>query len=158
MYCNYNPNFHVVTTLTPDPAETPTALILSVTNDGNISSLDPFYLVLARNPYGVISGDPVPLQVTINGTNVNLLNKYSLPIYSNRLSMRRLYVGSYVVPDEGDPYVILWNTPNNPAYATPGVSAPATATSGSTSESTSGSTSGTTSEVTTRTASKSTKS
>lgn len=131
MFYNYNPNFHVVTTLTPDPAETPTSLVMTVTNDSNISSLDRFLLVLSRNPYSVITGDPVPFQVTVNGTNVALLNKYALPIYSNRLNMRRLYVGSYVVPEDGDPYVILWNTPNNPAYATPNIT-PATVTSAST--------------------------
>lgn len=137
MFYNYNPTFHKGITLTPDPAETPTSLVMTVTNDGNISSLENFTLVLARNPYSVITGDPVPFQVTVNGTNVSLLNKYSLPIYSNRLSMRKVYYGSYVVPDEGDPYVILWNTPSNPAYATPNVTAPTTATSTSTSTSTS---------------------
>lgn len=131
MFCRYNPTFHVVTALTPTPSETPTSLVMTVTNDGNISSLDPFYLVLAKNPYAVISGDPVPYQITINGTAVALLNKYALPIYSNRLSMRRPrpYVGSYVVPEEGDPYVILWDTPDNPAFATATVSS-ATATTG----------------------------
>lgn len=128
MYYNYNPNFHVVTTLTPDPAETPTALVMTITNPGNISNLQPFELVLARNPYSVITGDPVPFQVTVNGTPVSLLNKYSLPIYSNRLNMRKRYFGAYVVPEEGDPYVILWNTPNNPAYATGGTPVTATAT------------------------------
>lgn len=130
MFCRYNPIFHVVTALTPTPSETPTSLVMTVTNDGNISSLDPFYLVLAKNPYTVISGDPVPYQVNINGTAVALLNKYALPIYSNRLSMRRPrpYVGSYVVPEEGDPYVILWDTPDNPAFATVTVTPPATTT------------------------------
>jgi len=126
MIYGYNPNFHVVTTLTPDPAETPTSLVMTITNPGNISNLQPFELVLARNPYNVITGDPVPFQVTVNGTNVALLNKYSLPIYSNRLAMRKRYYGAYVVPEDGDPYVILWNTPNNPAYAIP--TTPVTAT------------------------------
>lgn len=115
----YNPNFHVATTLTPTPTETPTSLVMTITNPGNISNLQPFELVLARNPYNVITGDPVPFEVTVNGTNVPLLNKYSLPIYSNRLAMRKRYYGAYVVPEDGDPYVILWNTPNNPAYAIP---------------------------------------
>lgn len=128
MYYNYNPNFHIVTALTPTPTETPTSLVMTITNAGNISNLQPFELVLARNPYSVITGDPVPFQVTVNGTNVSLLNKYSLPIYSNRLAMRKKYYGAYVVPDEGDPYVILWNTPNNPAYATGGTPVAATTT------------------------------
>lgn len=147
MYYNYNPNFHVVTTLTPDPAETPTALNMTITNDSNISSLERFYLVLARNPYSVITGDPVPFQVNVNGTNVALLNKYALPIYSNRLSMRRVYVGSYVVPEEGDPYVILWNTPNNPAYATPNTVPVAATSSGSTTPTTTSTTSSSTKTV-----------
>lgn len=126
MIYGYNPNFHVVTTLTPDPTETPTSLVMTITNPGNISNLQPFELVLARNPYNVITGDPVPFQVTVNGTNVTLLNKYSLPIYSNRLAMRKRYYGAYVVPEEGDPYVILWNTPNNPAYAIPTTTTSAT--------------------------------
>ena len=114
-----NPTIHFTTALTPEPSETPTSLVMTVTNSGNISSLEYFELVMTRNPYNVITGDPVPFQVTVNGTNVNLLNKYSLPIYSNRLNMRKRYYGSYVAPETGDPYVILWNTPNNPAYATP---------------------------------------
>lgn len=130
MYYNYNPNFHVVTALTPDPAETPTALVMTITNPGNISNLQPFELILARNPYSVITGDPVPFNVTVNGAQVPLLNKYSLPIYSNRLNMRKRYFGAYVVPEGGDPYVILWNTPNNPAYATGGTPAPTATNSG----------------------------
>lgn len=127
MFYNYNPTFHVVTNLTADPTDTPTSLVMTITNSGNISSLENFVLVLARNPYEVITGDPVPYQVTVNGENVSLLNKYSLPIYSNRLNRRKRYIGSYVVPEDGDPYVILWNTPCNPAYATPNITPAVTA-------------------------------
>jgi hypothetical protein len=141
MFYNCNPNFHVVTALTPDPADTPTSLIMTITNSGNISSLDKFCLVLARNPYNEITGEPVPFQVTVNGTNVPLLNKYSLPIYSNRLNMRKPYVGSYVVPEDGDPYVILWNTPCNPAYATPNITPVTTGSTTSASVTTSSTTS-----------------
>lgn len=130
-----NPIIHFTTALTPTPSETPTSLVMTVTNSGNISSLEYFELVMTRNPYSVITGDPVPFEVTVNGTNVPLYNKYSLPIYSNRLNMRKRYYGSYVAPEGGDAYVILWNTPNNPAYATPNtttVTASSTATSSGT--------------------------
>ncbi len=114
MTCNCNPNFHKTLTLT----QTATNLVATVSNGTNISSLDYFELVLCQNPSSVITGEPLPYQVNVNGTNVSLLNKYSLPIYSDRLRMRKRYYGSYVVPATGTPYVILWNTPDCPAYAT----------------------------------------
>ena len=114
MTCNCNPNFHKTLTL----IQTATNLVATVSNGTNISSLDYFELVLCQNPSSVITGEPLPYQVNVNGTNVSLLNKYSLPIYSDRLRMRKRYYGSYVVPATGEPYVILWNTPDCPAYAT----------------------------------------
>lgn len=114
MTCNCNPNFHKTLTLT----QTATNLVATVSNGTNISSLDYFELVLCQNPSSVITGEPLPYQVNVNGANVSLLNKYSLPIYSDRLRVRKRYYGSYVVPATGTPYVILWNTPDCPAYAT----------------------------------------
>lgn len=114
MTCNCNPNFHKTLTLT----QTATNLVATVSNGTNISSLDYFELVLCQNPSSVITGEPLPYQVNVNGTNVSLLNKYSLPIYSDRLRVRKRYYGSYVVPTTGTPFVILWNTPDCPAYAT----------------------------------------
>jgi hypothetical protein len=114
MTCNCNPNFHKTLTLT----QTATNLVATVSNGTNISSLDYFELVLCQNPSSVITGEPLPYQVNVNGANVSLLNKYALPIYSDRLRVRKRYYGSYVVPATGKPYVILWNTPDCPAYAT----------------------------------------
>ena len=128
----FNPTIHYTTALTPEPSEEPKSLVMTVTNSGNISSLEYFELVMTRNPYSVITGDPIPFQVTVNGTNVDLYNKYSLPIYTNRLNMRKRYYGSYVAPEDGEPYVILWNTPNNPAYATPNLVETTTATASDT--------------------------
>lgn len=113
MTCNCNPNFHKTLTLT----QTATNLVATVSNGTNISSLDYFELVVCQNPNAVITGDPLPYQINVNGTNVSLLNKYALPIYSDRLKPRKRYYGSYVVPATGSPYVILWNTPDCPAYA-----------------------------------------
>jgi len=119
MNCNCNPNFHKVTALASVGETTQTGVLMTVTNDTNIASLDYFELVLCTNPGGVVTGAPVPYTIEINGAAVALNNKYGLPIYTNRLHTRKRYYGSYVVPSEGDPYVILWNTPDNPAMAVP---------------------------------------
>lgn len=108
-----NPNFHLVTALT----ETSGDVVMTVTNPNNISSLDYFELCLKINPNTVVTGAPAPYKITINGSAVSLLNKYSLPIKTDRLQVRKRYFGSYVAPATGDPYVILWNTPNCPQFA-----------------------------------------
>lgn len=46
-----------------------------------------------------------------------LCNKYSLPIYTNRLKPRKRYFGAYVA-EGATPYVILFNTPCDPQFAT----------------------------------------
>ena len=113
MTCNCNPNFHKTLTLT----QTVTNLVATVSNATNISNLDYFELVLCQNPNTVITGDPLPYLLTINGRNIELKNKYGLPVYSDRLKTRKRYYGAYVVPATGEPFVILWNTPNCPFYA-----------------------------------------
>ena len=118
--CNYtNPYFHKSSSLQLIPAgeDTSAYVSMSVTNSTNIDSLDYFELVLTINPNTVVTGAPVPFKINVNGTDVSLLNRYSLPINTNRLNVRKRYYGAYVVPTTGDPYVILWNTPTNPAYA-----------------------------------------
>ena len=124
MTCNCNPNFHKVTNLTA----TANSIDMTVTNSTNISSLDYFELVLCVNPNSVVTGAPLPFRVSINGTEVSLLNKYSLPIFSDRLRIRKRYYGSYVVPTTGSPYVILWNTPGCAIYAVSGVTPAVTTT------------------------------
>jgi hypothetical protein len=108
-----------VTSLTLTPAETPTAVNMTITNSTNISNLDCFELILCVNPNTVITGEPLPYTITVNGVAVSLLNIYSLPIYSNRLKVRKRYYGSYEVPTTGTPFVILWNTPDCSRYARP---------------------------------------
>ena len=126
MTCNCNPNFHKTLTLT----QTATNLVATLSNSTNISSLDYFEVIVCQNPDNVITGNPLPYQFTINGTPVEVRNKYSLPIYSDRLKTRKRYYGSYVAPATGDPYVILWNTPNCPAYAVSQVQATQTTSDG----------------------------
>lgn len=105
--------FHKSTTLTVIGGN----LVMTVTNSTNISNLDDFELVMCQKPSNVVTTAPIPMQITINGTAVALLNKYSLPIYSNRLNPRKKYYGAYVVPATGSPFVILFNTPDCSKYA-----------------------------------------
>lgn len=116
MTCNCEnscPYFHKVTALTASD----TAVTMTVTNSTNVSSLDNFELVLCVNPSTVVTGSPLPYNVTINGTAVPVYNKYSLPVYTNRLRARKKYYGSFVTVS-GNSYVILWNTPDCSRYAT----------------------------------------
>ena len=108
-----NPYFHKTTALTASD----TAVEMTITNSTNISSLDCFELVLCQCPSSVVAGEPLPFTINVNGTAVSLLNKYSLPIYTNRLHPRKRYFGAYVA-EGGTPYVILFNTPCDPQFAT----------------------------------------
>ena len=110
---NCSPYFHKVTALTASD----TAVEMTITNGTNIAELDYFELVLCVNPDTVVTGDPLPYTVNVNGTAVALQNKYGLPINTNRLCPRKKYVGAYVEPETGTPYVILWNTPECARYA-----------------------------------------
>ena len=87
-----------------------TNVILTVTNSNNISSLDCFnFSTCGKCVSDIVTGTPLPVQITVNNVAVTLLNKYSLPINSNRVPFRSR--GAYVVPDTGTPYVILFDTP-----------------------------------------------
>lgn len=104
--CNCNNKTHKLETVT----NTGTNVSLTVTNSTNISSLDCFELVLGCKCINdFVIGVPLPVQIVVNGTAVSLLNKYSLPILSNRVPRRSQ--GAYVVPESGSPYVILFTTP-----------------------------------------------
>lgn len=111
MSCNCKK--HIVTNVTA----TDTNVALTVSNSTNISSLEEFNLTVPCrvNISDVVTGAPLPVQVIVNGTAVSLLNKYSLPIQSNRVPRRAK--GAYVVPTSGTPYVILWTTPQCKANA-----------------------------------------
>lgn len=105
--CNCNNKIHCLETVTT----TDTNVILTVTNSTNISSLDCFnFNAGCKTISDFVAGTPLPVQITVNGTAVSLLNKYSLPILSNRVPRRSR--GAYVVPTGGGtPYVILFDTP-----------------------------------------------
>ena len=90
---------------------TDTNVVLTTTNSTNISSLEclNFGVPCDKSISDVVTGSPLPVQITINGVAVSLLNKYSLPILSNRVPKRAK--GYYVVPTTGTPFVILHTTP-----------------------------------------------
>lgn len=114
MNCCYNPYFHKVTALTAgaDSVE------MTITNPTNISNLDYFELVLCVNPDTVVTGEPLPFTINVNGTAVPLLNKYALPINTNRLMPRKRYCGAFVEGETAtDSYVILFNTPDCAQFA-----------------------------------------
>lgn len=101
-----NKNCHKIETVTTND----TNVILTVTNSSNVSSLDCFnFAAGCKCVRDVVVGAPKPVLITVNGINVSLLNKYSLPIMSNRVPERSR--GAYVVPTGGTPYVILFDTP-----------------------------------------------
>lgn len=105
MTCN-NRNSLVVQTVTV----TETNVALTVTNSSDRSSLDNFVFKTGdKSVASVVTGSPLSVQIIINGTAVSLLNRYSLPILSNRVPRRSR--GAYVVPASGTPYVILFDTP-----------------------------------------------
>lgn len=106
MACNCNNKIHCVETITV----TDTNVALTVTNSTNISSLDCFLFKTDKCISDFVTGSPLPVQIIVNGVAVSLLNKYSLPILSNRIPRRSR--GAYVVPTGGGtPYVILFDTP-----------------------------------------------
>lgn len=85
-------------------------VVLTTTNSTNLSSLQCItFKTGCKSVSDTVTGAPVPVQITINGTAVALNNKYNLPIFSNRVPRRSK--GAYVVPSTGSPYVILFNTP-----------------------------------------------
>lgn len=87
MACNCN--LHRGTNLTAEG-------VLTVTNPNNISNFDDFNLVICLNPNNIITGAPVPYQITVNGANVPVWDMWGYPIYTNRLCPRKVYRGKYV--------------------------------------------------------------
>ena len=70
--------------------------VLTVTSPNNISNFEDFNLVICLNPNNFITAEPVPYQITVNGTNVPVWDVWGYPIKTNRLCPRKLYRGKYV--------------------------------------------------------------
>lgn len=102
-YCFYY-NTHFVETVVNVGA----TLQLITTNSTNISNLTPYYFKRTGEISSVPTA-PIPVTVGVNGTFVALNNKYGQQIMSDKIPRRA--VGMYIVPETGDPYVILLTTP-----------------------------------------------
>lgn len=110
---NCNPHFHKVTSLTASE----TAVNMTVTNNTNISDLECMEIVLCVCPNTVVTGAPLPYTMTINGVEVPVYNRYSLPLRTNRMQTRKVYHGAYVSTGADSGYVILFDTPECAAFA-----------------------------------------
>ena len=88
-----------------------TNVVLTATESTNISDYEEFnfYFPCYRSIQNVVVGEPLPVQININGTVVDVENRFGQPLLSNRVPRRSK--GTYVVPETGDPYLILHNTP-----------------------------------------------
>ena len=79
--CNCNNNdFHRVTNV----AVTATNVVLTVTNPNNIGNMETFNLVCCKPVSSVVTSEPLPVQVVLNGDTVTeVKNAYGLPLMSN---------------------------------------------------------------------------
>jgi len=103
MTCNCCANLHKTTNLTA-------AGILSVTNSNNIGNFDTFCLLLTINPDSIVTTAPVAYTVTVNDTNVPLVDMWGYPVMTDRLRTRKVYKGRYVVVGT-EAHVTLVNVP-----------------------------------------------
>lgn len=85
--------------------------VLTVTNNTNIGNFEPFNLRLRENLTTSITAEPVLYQATVNGADVYLKSVWGTYIPTNRLRARVTYLGRYIVPETGDPYIVLTNVP-----------------------------------------------
>lgn len=112
MTCNCNNDTHRVLTVT----YTGTAVQLTATDTTNIGSMERFRLAVYKPVSSVVTGEPVPVTITINDVaNIPIKNKFGLPLMSNVVPYGKT-CGRYVVDDTVDPaesYVIL----QTPCYA-----------------------------------------
>lgn len=103
MTCNC-PFIHTTTALS-------TAGVLTVTNPDNVGNFERFCLVLTICPDSVITTAPAEYNVTINGANVPILDRWGYPITTDRLKVRTCYKGRYI--ESTTPHVTLMNVLSN---------------------------------------------
>ena len=109
MLCN---NFHRATSVTYSG----TNVAIDFTNSTDISSKEPFNIIVCKPVSSLVTGAPVPVVTNINGVaNIPLRDRFGLPLMSNKVPKGTTY-GTYVVNETGDTpdvYVIL----RTPCYA-----------------------------------------
>ena len=86
-------------------------VILTVSESTNISPFErfDFYFPQCEGIGNIVTGEPLPVLISVNGANITVLDKNGLPLDSDKVPRRSQ--GRYIVPDAGTPYVILYNTP-----------------------------------------------
>ena len=93
-----------------DITATDTNLILSVSNSTNIGDNERFKFYFPKSLKGAIganiTGAPLPVLVTVNGVDVQLIDTNGQAVLSNRVPIRS--DGRYIVPATGEPYVLLY--------------------------------------------------
>ena len=90
---------------------TATNVVLTVSDSTNISSYDKFdfHIPAFKSIRSVLTGEPLPVLINVNGANISVLDKNSEPLLSDKVPRRSQ--GRYIVPATGAPFVILYNTP-----------------------------------------------
>lgn len=109
MICNNDT--HRVLTVTYSGTE----IILTATDTTNIGNLERFNLACYKPISSLVTGSPVPVFITVNGTNIPIKNAFGLPLLSNVVPLGKT-CGRYVVDTSGttpETYVIL----KTPCYA-----------------------------------------
>ncbi len=103
--CNCNRLNHRVYNITSNG----TNLILSVSNSTNIGENERFVFYFpqcGKKIRNVITGAPLPVLVTVNGVNVQVLDSNQEALLSNNVPRRS--DGRYIVPETGEPYIQLF--------------------------------------------------
>ena len=104
--CKCNKRNHIVYNITSND----TNLILSVSNSTNIGDNERFvfYFPNCRRQTirSVITGEPLPVLVNVNGVNVQLIDSNGQAVLSNRVPRRA--DGRYIVPETGEPFIQLF--------------------------------------------------
>lgn len=112
MNCNCRCNdTHRVLTVTYSGTE----VVLTATDTTNIGDLERFNLICCKPISSLVTGNPVPVFVAVNGNNVPVKNAFGLPLLSNVVPYGKT-CGRYVIDSSGDTpetYIIL----KTPCYA-----------------------------------------
>lgn len=113
MVCLCNNLTHRVVTVT----NSGTAIALTVTDSANIGDKEIFNLAVFKPISALVTGDPIPVTVTINGiTGIPVKNALGEPLLSNVVPWGKTY-GRFIMGGDTttvtDSYVIL----KTPCYA-----------------------------------------
>lgn len=99
--CNCNKLIHKVTSATTDG----TNVILSFSTPINVVDTQPFSFVICTSLPSTTA--PQQVFITVNGTNVPLLNAFANAVYSNEIRKRKLYIGYF--GSQTTPHIIAHN-------------------------------------------------